>query len=230
MGMRLLVIEDDADIAGLIARDLHGAGYTVDTVGLVESGLNAALDIDYAAIVLDLRLPDGDGLDLVRRLRQRGLQAPILILTGRRRVADRVAGLRAGADDYLVKPFATAELRARLVALRRRARIQAPASPGFADIAFDPDGVEVTVASHPLALARQELRLLRLLVERGGHMVSKRLIEETLYGFDEDVASNAVEVHIHKLRRALSEAGSATIIETRRGLGYRLDRRMARAE
>jgi DNA-binding response OmpR family regulator len=225
--MRLLVVEDDSDIAALIARDLHGAGYTVDIVGLAESGLHAALDIGYSAIVIDLRLPDGDGLDLVRRLRERGRQVPILILTGKRRVADRVAGLRAGADDYLVKPFATAELRARLVALQRRARDQAPLMPGFADIAIDPDGVEATVGRRPLALARQELRLLRLLVERGGHLVSKRLIEDTLYGFDEDVASNAVEVHVHKLRRALSDAGSVAGIETRRGLGYRLDRKPA---
>jgi DNA-binding response OmpR family regulator len=228
--MRLLVVEDDADIAALIARDLHGAGYTVDRVGLAEAGLNAALDVDYAAIVVDLRLPDGDGLDLVRRLRALGQQAPILILTAKRRVADRVAGLKAGADDYLVKPFAPAELRARLVALQRRARAQAPAALDFADIAIDPDGVEVTVASRPVILARQELRLLRLLVERGGHMVSKRLIEETLYGFDEDVASNAVEVHIHKLRRALGEAGSVATIETRRGLGYRLERKADNAE
>jgi DNA-binding response OmpR family regulator len=225
--MRLLVVEDDADIAALIARDLHGAGYTVDTVGLAESGLHAALDAAYAAIVIDLRLPDGDGLDLVRRLRALGRQAPILILTGRRRVADRVAGLKAGADDYLVKPFATAELRARLVALQRRAPVRAPHAPCFADIAFDEDGVEAMIGARPLALARQELRLLRLLVERGGHMVSKRLIEETLYGFDEDVASNAVEVHIHKLRRALNAAGSAAAIETRRGLGYRLDKKPA---
>jgi DNA-binding response OmpR family regulator len=224
--MRLLIVEDDTNIAALIARDLHGAGYTVDTAGLVESGLNAALDTNYAALVVDLRLPDGDGLDLVRRLRALGHQVPILILTGRRGVADRVAGLKAGADDYLVKPFAAAELRERLVALQRRARIQLPRQPSFADVEFDESGIEALVGRQPIALARQELRLLRLLVERGGHMVSKPLIEETLYGFDDDVASNAVEVHIHKLRRALSEAGSVATIETRRGLGYRLVRKL----
>lgn len=226
--MRVLLIEDDAEIASLVVRDLHGAGYTVDAVDQGEAGLHAALDTNYSAIVVDLRLPDRDGLDIVRELRGRGLQAPILILTGRRRVADRVAGLKAGADDYLVKPFAMAELRARLGALQRRPGGRAHKPPAFADIAFDEEGVEALVAGRPLDLARQQLRLLRLLVERGGHIVSKRLIEETLYGFDEEVASNSVEVHIHKLRRALDAAGSAASIETRRGMGYRLAKTAAR--
>ncbi len=220
--MRVLLIEDDAEIASLVVRDLHGAGYTVDAVDHADAGLHAALGVEYSAIVVDLRLPDRDGLEVVRELRGRGLQAPILILTGRRRVADRVAGLKAGADDYLVKPFAMAELRARLSALLRRSGKRAHKPPAFADIVFDEEGIEALVADRPLDLARQESRLLRLLVERGGHLVSKRLIEETLYGFDEEVASNSVEVHIHKLRRVLKTVGSAAVIETRRGVGYRL--------
>jgi DNA-binding response OmpR family regulator len=222
--MRILVVEDDAEIAGLIARDLRGIGYTVDSVDLAESGRNAALDVAYTAIVVDLRLPDRDGLELVRELRARGVQAPILILTGRRRVADRVAGLEAGADDYLVKPFALAELRARLAALQRRPSAVTTGAPAFADIAFDREGVEVSVGGRPLRLSRQEVRLLRLLVERGGHVLPKSVIEETLYGFGEEVASNSVEVHIHRLRQALRQAGSAVVIETRRGIGYRLDK------
>lgn len=225
--MRVLLIEDDAEISSLVVRDLHGAGYTVDAVAQGEAGLHAALDTDYAVILLDLRLPDRDGLDVVRELRGHGVQSPILILTGRRRVADRVAGLKAGADDYLVKPFALAELRARLNALQRRPHNRAAKPPSFADLTFDEEGVEALVGGRPLDLARQELRLLRLLVERGGHIVSKRLIEEVLYGFDEEVASNSVEVHIHKLRRALQAKDAATVIETRRGVGYRLTKKEA---
>ena len=223
--MRVLLIEDDAEISSLVVRDLRSTGYTVDAVDQGETGLHAALDTEYAVIVVDLRLPDRDGLEVVRDLRTRGIQSPILILTGRRRVADRVAGLKAGADDYLVKPFAMAELRARLGALQRRPGKHAGKPPAFMDVTFDDEGVEALIAGRPLDLTRQELRLLRLLVERGGHIVSKRLIEETLYGFDEEVASNSIEVHIHKLRRALQGTASAAIIETRRGVGYRLSKK-----
>jgi DNA-binding response OmpR family regulator len=221
--MRVLVIEDDQTLSNLVARDLHAAGYTVDVVDLAESGLHAAIDVVYSAIIVDLRLPDRDGLELIREMRARGVRAPILILTGRRRVPDRVAGLAAGADDYLVKPFALAELRARLAALGRRPAMMTAAAPSFADIVFDAQGTEATVTGRPLSLSRQEARLLRLLVDRGGHVISKRLIEENLYGFGEEVASNAVEVHIHKLRNALRRAGSSAVIATRRGVGYCLE-------
>jgi len=223
--VRILVVEDDVDISNIVYRDLRAAGYTIDAVGLAESGLHAAMDVEYSAIVVDLRLPDRDGLQLVRDLRDRGVVAPILILTGRRKVADRVAGLDAGADDYLVKPFALAELRARLSALLRRPGKLQSGIPAFGDVSFDRERVEASVAGRPLHLSRQELRVLRLLVERGGHVISKRFIEETLYGFGEEVASNSVEVHIHKLRQALRQANSATMIETQRGVGYRLEKR-----
>lgn len=223
--MRVLVIEDDHTLAGLVAGDLRAAGYTVDAIDSAESGLNAALDFAYSAIIVDLRLPDRDGLELVRDLRGRGLRTSILILTGKRRVADRVAGLEAGADDYLIKPFALAELRARLAALRRRPDTIAPSATAFADIAFDHDGIEATVSGRPMRLSRQETRLLRLLVERGGHVLSKRHIEETLYGFGEEVSSNSVEVHVHHLRQALRRAGAQADIETRRGVGYRLGKK-----
>jgi DNA-binding response OmpR family regulator len=225
--MRVLVIDDDHALASLVAGDLRAAGYTVDAVDLAESGLNAAIDVGYSVIIVDLRLPDRDGLDLVRNMRGHGLRTPILILTGRRRVADRVAGLEAGADDYLVKPFALAELRARLAALRRRPETMVPNIPTFADIVFDHNGIEATVAGRPMRLSRQETRLLRLLVERGGHVLSKQHIEETLYGFGEEVSSNSIEVHVHNLRQALQRAGAEATIETRRGVGYRLGKRMS---
>ncbi|HEY1721266.1 MAG TPA: response regulator transcription factor [Magnetospirillaceae bacterium] len=223
--MRVLVIDDDHALAALVATDLRAAGYTVDAVDLAESGFHAAIDIDYSAIIIDLRLPDGDGIDLIRAMRASGLKTPILVLTGKRRVPDRVAGLEAGADDYLIKPFAMAELRARLAALRRRPEVIAPRAPSFADIEFDRDGIEATVAGQPIALSRQETRLLRLLVERGGHILSKRHIEETLYGFGEEVSSNSVEVHVHNLRQALRRAGAQAAIETQRGVGYRLGKK-----
>jgi DNA-binding response OmpR family regulator len=223
--MRILLIEDDFELASAVAADLRAASYTVDAFDLAENGLHAALDVPYSVIIVDLRLPDRDGLDLVRDLRAREVKSPILILTGRRRVADRVAGLDAGADDYLVKPFAIAELRARLAALRRRSGALTPDAPAFADITFDRDGIEATVAGQPICLSRQETRLLRLLVERGGHVLSKRHIEETLYGFGEEVSSNSVEVHVHNLRQALRRAGAQAAIETRRGVGYRLERK-----
>ena len=222
--MRILLVEDDAAIASLVARDLKAGGYTVDAFDRADSGLHAALDVRYSVLVIDLRLPDRDGLDLVRELRARGVAAPILILTGRRKVADRVAGLDAGADDYLVKPFALAELRARLTALRRRHGGTLADASAFADIGFDGDAMAASVAGQPLRLSRQEARLLRLLVERGGHVLSKPHIEEALYGFGEEVASNSVEVHVHNLRLALRRAGAKAAIETRRGIGYSLQK------
>ena len=222
--MRILLVEDDAAIASLVARDLRAGGYTVDAFDQAESGLHAALDVAYSALVIDLRLPDRDGLELVRELRARGVGAPILILTGRRKVADRVAGLEAGADDYLVKPFALAELRARLSALRRRHGGPVAEVATFGDIGFAGD-MEATVAGQPIRLSRQEARLLRLLVERGGHVLSKPHIEESLYGFGEEVASNSVEVHVHNLRFALRRAGAQAAIETRRGIGYSLQKK-----
>lgn len=222
--MRILLVEDDTAVASLVARDLRAGGYTVDAFDRADSGLHAALDVDYSVLVIDLRLPDRDGLDLVRELRGRQVRTPILILTGRRKVADRVAGLEAGADDYLVKPFALAELRARLTALRRRPSGMVSDAPAFADIVFDQEGMEATVAGHPMRLPRQEARVLHLLVERGGRVLSKRHIEETLYGFGQEVASNSVEVHVHNLRLALRRAGAKATIETRRGIGYRLEK------
>lgn len=223
--MRLLIVEDDGDIAALVTRDLRSAGHTCDAVGTAEHGLNAALDVAYAAIIVDLRLPDQDGMELVRALRARGVTAPILILTGRRAVVDRVAGLAAGADDYLVKPFAMAELRARVQALLRRPSLKPQSRIVFANITIDPEVREASVAGQPMPLSRQGLKLLELLVQRGGHVTPKRLIEETLYGFDDEVSSNSVEVHVHHLRNALRSAGAAVEIETWRGIGYCLAKR-----
>lgn len=163
---RLLVVEDDVSIAALLGRELRGLGHTVDTVGFVEDALLAARANDYALVIVDLGLPDGDGLDLVREMRRRSIDAPVLMLTARRRVEDRVVGLSCGADDYLVKPFAVSELRARVSALLRRpARLRAPRAV-IANLAVDADALEATVDGVSLALPRKQLQLLELLARR----------------------------------------------------------------
>ena len=220
--MRVLIVEDDENIAQLLERDLMGLGLTVDKVGLAEHAFAAAADTDYALMVVDLGLPDGDGLDLVRRIRKRGSETPILLLTARRRVQDRVAGLASGADDYLVKPFALPELRARVIALLRRPPRLDRSPVGIANIVLDHEGLEAIVEGVGLTLTRKQFALLELLVRRKGHITPKRMIEETLYGFDDEVSANSIEAHVYKLRQALRSAGARASIETRRGIGYRL--------
>jgi DNA-binding response OmpR family regulator len=219
---RVLVVEDDASIAALLGRELRGLGHTVDAVGFVEEALLAARANDYALIVVDLGLPDGDGLDLVREMRRRSIDAPILMLTARRRVEDRVVGLSSGADDYLVKPFAIPEMRARAAALLRRPSRLRSARTSIANVVVDGDALEVTVDGVNLPLPRKQLQLLELLARRKNHMTPKRMIEETLYGFDDEVSANSIEAQVSKLRRALGAAGARVALETRRGIGYRL--------
>jgi len=205
-----------------VARELNAQGYAVDTVGLAQQALAAAADTDYALMVVDLGLPDGDGLELVREIRQRGSHTPILVVTARRRVEDRVVGLVSGADDYLVKPFALPELRARVGALLRRpARIDRTRST-VANMVVDRDALEAVVDGKSVPLTRKQFALLDLLARRKGTMTPRRMIEEALYGFDDVVSPNSIEAHVYKLRAALRLAGAAATIETRRGIGYRL--------
>ena len=219
---RILVVEDDADIAALLGRELRGLGHTVDAVRYAEDALFAARVNDYALMVVDLGLPDGDGLDLVREMRRRSIEAPILMLTARRKVEDRVIGLSSGADDYLVKPFAVPEMRARIGALLRRPSRLRGHRISIANVVVDCDALEAVVDDISLALPRKQFQLLELLARRKNHMTPKRMIEEALYGFDDDVTANSIEAQISKLRRALKSAGAGAAIETRRGIGYRL--------
>jgi DNA-binding response OmpR family regulator len=220
--MRVLIVDDDREVAALVGRELSAQGYAVDTVGLAQQALAAAADTDYALMVVDLGLPDGDGLELVREIRQRGSHTPILVVTARRRVEDRVVGLVSGADDYLVKPFALPELRARVGALLRRpARIDRTRS-AVANLVVDRDSLEALVDGKSIALTRKQFALLDLLARRKGTMTPRRTIEEALYGFDDAVSPNSIEAHVYKLRAALKAAGAAIVIETRRGIGYRL--------
>lgn len=227
---RILVVEDDSDISGLLSRELATLGYTVDRVELAEEALLAATATDYALLIVDLGLPDRDGLDLVREMRRLLIEAPILVLTARRKVEDRVLGLSSGADDYLVKPFAIPEFRARVAALLRRPARLRDNRFHAANIVVDRDSLEALVGGVGLPLARKQFQLLELLVRRKNHMTPKRMIEETLYGFNDEVSPNSIEAHIYKLRNVLKSAGAQATIETRRGIGYRLVLQGDRAE
>lgn len=216
--MRLLLVEDDPMIGEAIRAGLRREGFTVDWV---RDGGSAgqALDTEpFELLLLDLGLPGGDGLQLLETLRGRGSALPVLIITARDAVADRVAGLDAGADDYLVKPFALEELAARIRALLRRKSGRPEPRLEHLGVALDPATHRVTRDGADVALSPREFALLELLLERPGAILSRGQLEERLYGWGEEVESNAVEVHIHGLRRKLG----AQFILTVRGVGYRV--------
>jgi DNA-binding response OmpR family regulator len=220
--MRLLLVEDNARLAEFVRASLAHEGFVVDVLALAEEATAALATTPYDVVVLDLGLPDADGTMVLQRLRARGSATPVLILTARDGVADRVAGLNAGADDYLLKPFAVEELVARLRAVLRRPGAALGRNLGAGNLRYDSLTRAVQVGGVPLILSRRELDILELLLRRAGHVVSKADIEENLYGHDDDIASNSVEVGIHRLRRRLAEAGGSVTITTLRGIGYLL--------
>jgi two-component system response regulator QseB len=220
--MRLLLIEDETSLLDLIQRSLARTGFTVDAVGTVELARTALSTSRYDAIVLDLGLPDEDGLVILQELRARRDTTPVLILTARDEVEDRVTGLNSGADDYLLKPFAMPELIARLKALLRRPSGALGVVLETGNIRFDTAGREVTVNGRPLALTAREMTLLENLLRRSGRVVPKRHLEERVYGFDDDVTPNSLEVLLHRLRRKLAGGGFSGEIHTVRGVGYML--------
>ena len=217
--MRILLIEDDELLGDGVRAGIAQAGLAVDWS---RDGTEAAVALelaDYDAIVLDLGLPGIGGLELLRRLRAAGNRTPVLVLTARDTVADRVAGLDSGADDYLVKPFDLGELLARLRALLRRGTGGAEPLLRQGDLVLDPAARTVTLAGTPVDLAPRELALLHELMAHAGQVLSRARLEERLYGWGEEVASNAIEVHVHHLRRKLG----AERIRTVRGAGYAID-------
>jgi DNA-binding response OmpR family regulator len=220
--MRLLVIEDEPRIAEILKTALERAEFVVDTVRLCADAREALANTAYDAAILDLGLPDGDGLDLVAELRPGGNRIPILVLTARDTVEDRVCGLDAGADDYLVKPFAMSELVARTKALLRRPGGALGVALQVGNIVFDTIGRDVSVGGVPLNLPRRECAILEHLLRRQGRVVPKSVLEEKLYGIDDELESNAVPVHVHHLRRRLQEAQASAEIHTVRGVGYLL--------
>lgn len=214
--MRVLLVEDDPMIGASVQRGLKQEGYTVDWV---RDGAAADLAVSgdvYELILLDLGLPRKSGLDLLAALRRRGVTTPVLVITARDSVADRVKGLDAGADDYLVKPFDLDELSARVRALMRRQGGRAVPVIEAGPLSLDPATHAVTLAGVPVPLSRREFALLHALMQQPGKPLSRAQIEESLYGWDEEIESNAVEVHIHSLRRKLG----AERIRNVRGVGY----------
>jgi two-component system, OmpR family, response regulator QseB len=218
--MRLLLVEDDTMIGEAVRTGLRQDGFTIDWVRDAEAG-DAALKVeDYALLLLDLGLPRKSGLDWLRELRRQGQRIPVLILTARDAVTDRIAGLDGGADDYLVKPFDLDELAARVRAVLRRHGGRAEPLLRHGDLALDPAARVVTVKGEPISLSAREFALLSALLERPGAILSRAQLEQRLYGWGEEVESNAVEVHIHHLRRKLG----ADSIRNVRGLGYTLSK------
>jgi DNA-binding response OmpR family regulator len=218
--MRLLVVEDEARITEVLRAALGRAGFAVDAVATVADARAALPLAPYDAVILDLGLPDGDGLDLLTELRRAGSLVPVLVLTARDAVEARVTGLDAGADDYLVKPFAMVELIARTKALLRRPGQALGTVLEAGNIIFDTIGRDVRVGAAVVPLPRQELAILEHLMRRFGRVVPKNVLEEKLYGIDEELGSNAIPVHVHHLRRKLAEAQAAAEIHTVRGIGY----------
>lgn len=219
--MRVLLVEDSPRLQRNIATALRRSGYAVDTAADGDEGLWLAESHDYDAIVLDLMLPKRDGLDVLRTLRARRRPAHVLLLTARDTVADRVIGLQAGADDYLVKPFALEELLARVQALCRRAYGTKAPRLVVADLEINPAALEVHRAGRPVELTAREYQLLEYLARRCGEVVSRTDIEAHIYDGQVDPMSNVVDSAICSLRKKISVVpSSAPLIHTRRGLGY----------
>lgn len=219
--MRLLLVEDDHMLGTALKAGLQQDGHVVDWARSADEADTAWISAGkatYDAVVLDLGLPDGSGVDLLKRARRRRIASPVLIATARDRVADRIAGLDAGADDYMVKPIDLDELAARLRAIERRVVGRAEASIVIADIAIDPATRSVTKADRLVDLTARELAVLLALARRPGVTCSRDQLVEALYGWEGSIESNAIDVHIHHLRRKLG----ASVIDTQRGLGWRL--------
>lgn len=218
--MRVLIVEDDEVLLDGLKTGLALEGFTADAVETVEDARLAVDAVDYDAVVLDIALPDGSGLDLLRSWRSGDRPLPVLLLTARNSVRDRIEGLDRGADDYLGKPFDLDELAARIRAIARRGKGQASGLLLWRDLELDVAMREARKGGEPVALSRREFSVLHALMEQPGRIQSRSQLEERLYGWDEEVGSNAVEVHVHNLRAKL---GRATI-ETVRGEGYRVPR------
>jgi two-component system response regulator QseB len=220
--MRVLIIEDNRRLAELISHGIAQHGFSGDGVGSIEEAEAALASVAFDVIILDLGLPDGDGLGWLRRDRPRHPLPPVLILTARDGMGDRVAGLDAGADDYLVKPVDIEELAARLRALLRRPGTRGLPVIRVGKLAFDVAARTARSGDHFIELTRREADLLELLMRRSGAIVRRSTIEEALYRFDEIVTPNAVEAIVSRLRHKLSDAGNPDLLITVRGMGYLL--------
>lgn len=218
--MRLLLVEDNERFAALLKRGLAGAGFVVDVLPTAEDAVTALRTSRFEIVVLDLGLPDADGLEVLGEMRRRQDATPVLILTARGSVGDRVTGLQSGADDYLVKPFALEELVARLQALLRRPGNLLGIALKLGNVTLDTVARQVFVHDRPLFFSPREITVLEQLLRHSGRVVAKTLLGENLYGLSQEVVSNAVEVYVHRLRKHLAEVGASVQIHTLRGVGY----------
>ncbi len=219
--MRILVVEDDAKIASLIVKGLSQAGYAVDHAGDGEDGLHLAFTEPYDACVMDIMLPGLDGLAVIEKMRQQRITTPVIILSAKRSVDDRIRGLQAGGDDYLVKPFAFSELLARVQALIRRASVVPGATKLVAgDLSLDLVTRDVSRSDEKIDLQPREFALLEYLMRNSGRVVSKTMIMEHVWGYDFDPQTNVVDVLICRLRNKVEKDADRKMIHTIRGVGY----------
>ena len=220
--MRVLLVEDEPEMAAALAAALKNYDMVVDHISTLADAEEAVSLNSYAAILLDRQLPDGDGLTLVPKLRTAGVGVPVIVLTARGELADRVAGLNTGADDYLGKPFAVEELLARLRAVLRRPADLPSEIIRLGRLSFDAGHREASVGGRLLDLPRRELLVLETLLRRMGRTVVRASLEEAVYSIDDEIQSNALDTHISRLRRKLSEAQAGIEIHAIRGVGYLL--------
>ena len=223
--MRILIVEDEPVLADGLTRSLRQSDYAVDCTGSGSDADHILATQAYDLVILDLGLPQLDGLEVLRRLRHRGSRVPVLVLTARDTLDDRVKGLDLGADDYLSKPFELAELEARVRALIRRGHSGGGSLLSHGTLSVDTAGRRAMLNGEPLELSARELGVLEVLMLRTGRVVNKEQLAEQLYGWDEEVGANAIEVYVHRLRRKLEPAGVK--IRTIRGLGYLLEKSSA---
>ena len=220
--MRILVVEDEPKIAGLLRRGLGEEGHAVDVAARGEDALRMTRAVTYDAVVLDVMLPGIDGLETCRRLRTGGIRTPVLMLTARHTVADRVAGLDVGADDYLTKPFSFVELSARLRALRRRGDLEEPPIVAVGDLRLDAALRRADRGDVEIHLSAKEFDLLEILMRRAGEVLTRAQLLEHAWDGDKDFRSNVVDVYVSYLRDKIDRPFGVRSIETVRGVGYRL--------
>ncbi|WP_417530320.1 response regulator transcription factor [Marinobacter lipolyticus] len=221
--MRILLVEDDHMLANTMLAMLRDEQHTVDWLDDGQQALNALSGEHFDLAILDLTLPRLDGLEVLERVRKQGMRTPIIILTARSDLDDKLRGLDAGADDYLTKPFAMAELKARIRAVTRRGTTLDASGLSVGGITLNPDSGQLTLGEQTINLPRSELQILHYLMRHPDQVATRRRLEEQLYGWDHGAESNALEVHIHHLRRRLGK----TVIRTIRGVGYLLDSQQA---
>jgi DNA-binding response OmpR family regulator len=220
--MRILIVEDETGVAGFVRQGLTEAGYAVDVAHDGAEGLEYVLAFEYDAVVLDIMLPKMNGLDVLREMRNKRAKAPVLLLTARDRVDDRVHGLDVGADDYLVKPFAFPELLARIRALLRRPPLQTGTLLGVGDLEMDLTRREVRRAGRAIELSPREFSLLELLLRHPNQVLTRTQIIEHVWNFDFYSDTNVVDVYIGYLRRKIDHGSACPVIQTVRGVGYRI--------